>query len=75
MKFLLVVLVIAFGLWLWRSGRQPPPAPPAPRTPRGQAPADMVRCAVCGVHLPRIDAEQGDRGVYCSHEHRRQIEG
>jgi uncharacterized protein len=35
----------------------------------------MVRCAACGLHLPLADAERGPRGVYCSKEHRRQIEG
>ncbi|KQP48671.1 PP0621 family protein [Pseudorhodoferax sp. Leaf274] len=72
MKFLIVLLVVAFGIWLWRSRRPPPPA-----RPRGRAgqPAEMARCAACGLHLPLADAERSARGVYCSKEHRRQIEG
>jgi uncharacterized protein len=34
----------------------------------------MVRCAVCGLHLPQADAQITPRGVYCSVEHRQQIE-
>lgn len=75
MKFLIVVLVLAFGIWLWRSRRPPPPPPTAkPRQRKGQ-PAEMARCAACGLHLPLADAERSARGVYCSKEHRRQIEG
>ncbi|CAN7394394.1 PP0621 family protein [Pseudorhodoferax sp. LjRoot39] len=73
MKFLIVLLVVAFGVWLWRS-RRPPPPPAKPRA-RNALPAEMVRCAACGLHLPLADAERSPRGVYCSKEHRRQIEG
>ncbi|MGC3983953.1 MAG: PP0621 family protein [Pseudorhodoferax sp.] len=73
MKFLIVLLVVAFGIWLWRT-RRPPPPPAKPRGRAGQ-PAEMARCAACGLHLPLADAERSPRGVYCSKEHRRQIEG
>lgn len=71
MKVLVVLLVVAFGIWLWRSRRPPPP----PGKPRLGRPAEMVRCDACGLHLPLADAERSARGVYCSKEHRRQIEG
>lgn len=73
MKFLTILLVVAFGIWLWRS-RRPPPPPGKPRS-RVSQPAEMARCAACGLHLPLADAERSPRGVYCSKEHRRQIEG
>lgn len=73
MKFLVLLLVLAFGIWLWRSRRAPPPTGRARR--RGTEPAEMVRCSACGLHLPLADANRGQRGVYCSQEHRRQIEG
>lgn len=73
MKFLIVLAVVAFGIWLWRS-RRPPPPPAKPRS-RANQPAEMARCATCGLHLPLADAERSPRGVYCSKEHRRQIEG
>lgn len=31
---------------------------------------DMVRCAHCGVHLPRSESIQADGKFYCSTEHR-----
>lgn len=71
MKLLVLLLVVLFGLWLWRSRR--PPA--APRPPREKPPAaEMVRCAVCGLHLPQADAQLTSRGAYCGVEHRQQIE-
>ncbi len=76
MKLLLVLVVVAFGIWLWRSRRPPPPA--APRAGKSAAKggtAEMVRCAACGLHLPLADAERSAKGLYCSVEHRRQIEG
>jgi len=74
MKALIVLLAVLGGLWLWRNGRrkaQRPPQPPA--TP--PAPQAMVRCAVCGLHLPQADALTGQRGTYCSVTHQRQAEG
>lgn len=77
MKFLLFVVVVLLGVWLWRSGRQndrhaddPPSAPPTPPAD----PQEMVRCAHCGVHLPHGEAVVGRIGRYCSHEHRQLAE-
>ncbi len=71
MKFLLVMAVVLVAFWIWRNNRlgdrdasrKPPQAP--------QSPAIMVACAHCGMHLPSVEAVQGNRGVYCCHEHRR----
>jgi uncharacterized protein len=30
----------------------------------------MVSCAQCGLHLPQDEAVTGERGLYCSTEHR-----
>ena len=45
------------------------PQPPAPRDPA--MPEDMVRCAVCGVHLPRSESFTSRGKFFCSDEHRR----
>lgn len=74
MKLLIVLLAIAFGIWMWRSRRPPPPASPRGR-PNRKAIAEMTRCAACGLHLPLADAVRTARGDYCSVEHRRQLEG
>jgi uncharacterized protein len=29
-----------------------------------------VACAHCGIHLPRAEAVSGQKGLYCSTEHR-----
>lgn len=78
MKYLLVLLVIAIAVGIWRSNRRAereaaPPHRPAP-PPAGE-PARMLSCAHCGLHLPAADALQGHRGAYCSPEHRQLSEG
>lgn len=87
MKFVLVILVVLAGVWLWRRNRaeeardeaeaaaqaqagrasQPPPAVQ-------QAPAEMVSCRHCGLHLPAADAVAGTQGPYCSQDHLRRHE-
>ena len=43
-----------------------------PSEPRGEAaPEDMVRCALCGVHLPRSESFTSRGKFFCSDEHRR----
>ena len=80
MKFVLVILVVLAGVWLWRrnraeEARDEPPAPQAPMPPPvAQPPAEMVSCAHCGLHLPALDAVAGARGTYCSQDHLRQHE-
>lgn len=47
------------------------PAPGPGRAERGtKTPPEMVRCAHCGVHLPRPDALAAEALHYCSAEHR-----
>lgn len=73
-KFLLLVAVAAIVWFLLRNYRRaiarqqaedesPPPAA------QGSG-EDMVRCAHCGVHLPRSESYLSDGKLYCSDEHR-----
>ena len=77
MKYLLVLAVVLVAVWLWRNNRrvekrEQRPASPTPLS----APQDMVRCAVCPVHLPRNDALAGpDGSLYCCQEHRQRAGG
>ena len=78
MKARVLLLVVLFGVWLWRRGRtlQTPPVPPVPPAPRVSPPAQpMVSCTRCGVHLPQSLAVRGRQGDYCCEAHRREAEG
>ncbi|UUX95729.1 PP0621 family protein [Aquabacterium sp. J223] len=86
MKYLIWVLVIGLLWWWWtvkaRGPRTPPPrSQPADRAAAPSGPQPMVRCAYCGLHLPRNEAlpppPAVDAGVgaqterlYCSEAHR-----
>ena len=75
MKALVLLLVVLFGVWLWRRGRRLQAPPPAPRA-RGQAPMQpMIGCARCGLHVPQASAVHGRQGEYCCEAHRREAEG
>jgi len=51
------------------AGATPAPGPrPAERS--AKTPPEMVRCAHCGVHLPRPEALAAGALHYCSPEHR-----
>jgi uncharacterized protein len=75
LKFLLVFAVLLVAFYIWRANRKPergaPPAAPRPAEPPQ---LEMVRCAVCGLHLPKADAITTQAGAYCSTEHRQQAE-
>jgi uncharacterized protein len=73
-KYLIVLVAVAVGLWLLfgrasrrgsvgsgRSGRSGRPAADAEA---------MIACAHCGVHLPRGDAVADGALIYCSEAHR-----
>lgn len=78
MKYLLVLLVVGVGVWLWVSSRRsrradPGPAakPEATKSAKAAAPATMIGCAHCGVHLPADDALRDAAGrPFCSDSHR-----
>ena len=69
MKLLLVLLVVLVGVWLWRSNRRADPTLNRQKTKARPEPLDMVRCALCSVHVPAVDAVQGKKGTYCSSDH------
>jgi len=64
----MLVAVFAAAWWLLkryvRSLHQDAPPPPA-------VAEDMVRCAHCGVHLPRSESLALDGKLFCSEEHSR----
>jgi uncharacterized protein len=74
MKLLIILLVVLVGVWLWRSNRQSDPNLKRQTTKAAPKPLDMVRCSLCSLHVPAMDAVQGNKGVYCSDDHRHQAE-
>ena len=75
LKLLLVLLVVGIGVWSLvsrlRGPRNDRPAPERPDDKAGAAPAQMVECAHCGLHLPAADALAEGSRQYCSDAHRR----
>lgn len=77
MKYLLVLLVIVVAIGIWRSRRRVEQAqrPAARRETQLQPPQDMVACAHCGLHLPRSEAlvlPAPQPRYYCCAQHRAQ---
>ena len=71
MKYLLVLAVVLVAAFIWKQNRRRDEAPPpAAQRPKPLPPTVMVACLQCGTHLPEADAVRGQRGAYCSQEHR-----
>ena len=72
-KFLLVIAVfIVFYLFLRNHARKQGSAPPpasASKHDGSKHGEDMVRCSVCGVHLPTSEAVTSRGDFFCSKEH------
>lgn len=77
LRVILLALSIAGLVWLVRrafnsdSGRSAGEG----RDPKEVAVDALVRCAHCGVHVPRIDAQTRDGRYFCSREHARLGDG
>ena len=80
MKYLVVLLVVAVAVGLWRSRRRQESdreervARHGARGGRLAAPERMVACAHCGLNLPASDAQDDGQGHwFCSRQHARQF--
>ena len=73
LRVILLALSVVALVWLVRRAF----GPTANRRKTGRAENDgvrvdeLVRCAHCGVHLPRVDAQTRDGRHFCSREHAR----
>jgi uncharacterized protein len=68
-KYLLLLgIVLLVGFWLAKHHRSRDDRADAAPHPE----EDMVRCAQCGVHLPRSESLVTRGHYYCSAEHQRQ---
>ncbi len=70
MKFLLLVLGLFVAYWIFKSYKRKMSSGVKPPEASGAA-EDMVRCAQCGVHMPRSESLMSDQAFYCTPEHRR----
>jgi len=73
MKYLLVLIVVLFGVGMWRSNRLPK-KDAVRKAPVPDTPQDMIACKLCSLHVPRAEAVQGQLGLYCGNEHRHRAE-
>lgn len=62
-RLLFWVVLIAAGFWLWRRLTRKPARKAEPDT------LPMVRCAHCGIHVPREQAVVAQDQWYCSQAH------
>lgn len=65
-RLLILIAIVATAVWLWRRFSNRPKVQP----PQQETPAPMIRCAHCGVHVPRDVAINQDANWYCSPAHR-----
>ncbi|MDR9753101.1 PP0621 family protein [Pseudomonas sp. SZMC_28357] len=72
LRLLFWIVLIAAAFWLWRKFKG---KAPEARRPGEQDAAPMVRCAHCGVHLPRDRALSLQQQWYCSQAHLEQGPG
>jgi uncharacterized protein len=68
LKYLLLVIGLVVVYWVFKSYKIRSRGGRSSSAARGE---DMVRCAQCGVHVPRSESVLGDQAFYCSPEHRR----
>ncbi len=68
MKYLIWFLVILLAIWAFKRSRRVNTDTPQAKAPA--APTHMAVCLHCGIHLPQDEAVAGEKGLYCSTEHR-----
>lgn len=64
-RLLLIIAIVAVVYLLIRSFRKQ-----APQQDKAISAEDMVRCAHCGVHLPKGESIQDNGQFFCGAEHR-----
>ncbi|MCX7079704.1 MAG: PP0621 family protein [Pseudomonas sp.] len=73
LRLLFWIALIAAAVWFWRKFKAGPAS--VANTPSEQSAPPMVRCAHCGVHLPRDRALSLQQQWYCSQAHLEQGPG
>ena len=68
-RLLVLILLIVVAAWLIRHALRRADRSSAPEA--NAARDELVRCAHCGLLLPRAEARQSAGAIYCSEEHAR----
>jgi uncharacterized protein len=68
MKYLVLLVVLVVAVGIWRSRRASDTA--ASNPPPLALPQDMLACAHCGVHIPQAEALMVGKQAYCCADHR-----
>ena len=69
-RLLVLILLVVLAVWLVRRALRGTPTRTEVRQ-HAQSEGELVRCAQCGVHLPRAEARMAGSRFYCSDEHAR----
>ena len=67
--FIVVIFVTRLLAIQAAKKRNPPPQAPSKRNSAAAGSEEMVRCAHCGVHLPRSEASLIAQNTWCSSAH------
>jgi uncharacterized protein len=71
MRFLVLIALVVLAVWLIRRALRGPAKNMDIQNKTEAKVGELVRCAHCGVHLPRAEARQAAGALYCSEEHAR----
>jgi uncharacterized protein len=71
LKFLLLVLGLAVAYWIFKAYKRKVSRGSQRSTRASGGAEDMVRCAQCGVNMPRSESLMSGQAFYCTPEHRR----
>jgi uncharacterized protein len=70
-RLVVVVILVVLAVWLIRRALRAARFNQPPQTKSSNEGGDLVRCARCGVHLPRGEAREAGGALYCGEEHAR----
>ncbi|HET7363357.1 MAG TPA: PP0621 family protein [Burkholderiales bacterium] len=68
-RLLVLVMLVVVAAWLVRRALRRADMPGAAEA--GTVSDELVRCAHCGLLLPRAEARESAGAIYCSDEHAR----
>ena len=69
-RLLVLIVIIVLAVWLVRRALRGTTTK-TDVSKQAESQQQLVRCAHCGVHLPRGEARQAGGALYCSDEHAR----